>query len=171
MAAKKDKKARRLARKRKAQRSQQPSGQQILLKRAQISEHFKDARVIINPAGPEKMSEVILRFAEPLQDEYGVIPPNMIKFAILIWNASLLPEDAKKQALKDLSKAMSDADREERRAMVWVISMLLERKEKYFADNRRLIIDYQITESAHRINLDVVSTVSKGYDPELETTR
>ncbi len=80
MAAKKDKKARRLARKRKVQRSTQPSGQQILLKRARTSEHFKDAKVIVNPAGTEKMSAVILRFAEPLQDEYGVVPPKMIQF-------------------------------------------------------------------------------------------
>jgi hypothetical protein len=172
MAAKKDKKARRLARKRKAQRaSQQPSGQQLLLKRTRTSEHFKDAKVIVNPAGTEKMSEVILRFAEPLQDEYGIIPPNMIRFAILVWNASLLPEDMQKQAIKDIAKIMPDADRETRRGMILAVSMLLERKEKYFSDNKRFIIDYQITETDHRINLDVVSTVAKGYDPDLETMR
>ncbi len=99
MAAKKDKKARRLARKRKIQRSTQPSGQQILLKRARTSEHFKDTKVIASPPGTEKMSEVILRFAESLQDKYGVISPNMIRFAILIWNASLMPEDTQKQAI------------------------------------------------------------------------
>jgi len=171
MAAKKDKKARRLARKRKTQRSQQPSGQQILLKRARTSERFKDAKVLINPAGTEKMSEVILRFAEPLQDEYGVIPPNMIRFAILVWNASLLPEGAKKRAIKELVKAMPDADRDIRQGMLLAISMLLERKERYFSNNKRFIMDYQITESADRINLDVVSTMAEGYDPDPEAAK
>ena len=161
MAAKKDKKARRLARKRKAQRSTQPSGQQILLKRARTSEHFKDTKVIASPPGTEKMSEVILRFAESLQDEYGVVSPNMIRFAILIWNASLMPEDTQKQAIQDIAKAVPDADREVQQGMILAISVLLERKEKYFGDNKRFIVDYQITESDHRINLNVVSTVAK----------
>ena len=32
-------------------------------------------------------------------------------------------------------------------------------------------VDYHITESAHRLNLDVVSTVAEGYDPDLEAAR
>ena len=163
MAAKKDKKARRLARKRKAQRSQQPSGRQALLKRAQASEIFKDAKVIVNPAGTEKMSEVILRFAEPLQDEYGVVPPNAIRFAIVVWNASLLPKEGQHKAIKNLTEILPVTDREDRLEMLSAVSMLLERKEKYFADIKRAIVDYQITETAHRINLDVVSTVAENF--------
>jgi hypothetical protein len=172
MAAKKDKKTRRLARKRKTQRSTQPSsGQQILLKRARTSEHLKDNKVIVSPPGTEKMSEVILRFAEPLQDEYGVVPPNMIRLAILVWNASFLPEDTQKQAIKNIVEIVPVTEREARREMILAISMLLERKENYFSDNKRVIMDYHITESAHRLNLDVVSTVAEGYDPDLEAAR
>jgi hypothetical protein len=68
MTAKKDKKARRLARKRKAQRSTPSSGQQVLLKRVRISQHLQNTPVMVNPAGTEKMSEVILRFAAPFKD-------------------------------------------------------------------------------------------------------
>lgn len=166
MAAKKDKKVRRLARKRKTQRSQPPSGMQRLLKRAQTSEIFKDAEVLVNPAGTEKMSAVILRFAEPLQDEYGVVTPNMIRFAILIWNASLMPEDTQKQAIQDIAEAVPGADREVQQEMILAVSVLLERKEKYFGDNKRFIVDYQITETAQRINLDVVSTLAKDDTPD-----
>jgi len=62
MAVKKDKKARRLARKRKEQRRTPSSGQQILLNRVRASQHFHNTQVMVNPAGTEKMSEVILRF-------------------------------------------------------------------------------------------------------------
>jgi len=167
METKKNKQARRLARKRKTQRSTQPlSGQQILLKRARTSEHFKDTKVIVSPHGIEKISEVILRFAEPLQDEYGVVPPNMIRLAIPVWNASFLREDAQKQAIKNIVKIVPVTEREARREMILIISMLLERKENYFADNKRIIMDYHITESAHRLNLDVVSTVAEDHTPD-----
>jgi hypothetical protein len=48
-----------------------------------------------------------------------------------------------------------------------VISILLERKEKYFSDNKCIIIDYEITETEDILNLNVVSTVPKGYNPEI----
>ena len=171
MTAKKDKKARRLAKKRKLQRRIQPSGQQVLLKRAQKSELFKDAKVIVNPAGTEKMSEVILRFAEPLQDEYGVVPRAAIEIAIIMWNASFMPKEMQTKAIKDVVNVMPRDDREARREILSTAKMLLERKKKHFSTNKRMIVDYQITESAHRINLDVVSTMVEGYEPDLEATR
>ena len=83
MAAKKDKQARRLARKRKVQRRTPSSGQQVLLQRVRASQHLPNTQVIVNPAGTEKMSEVILRFAEPLKDDYGIVPKAMIEIAII----------------------------------------------------------------------------------------
>src|SRR5215471_8228660 len=61
MTDKKDKKARRLARKRKAQRHTPFSGQQILLNRVRASQHVPNTQVLVNPVGTEKMSEVIFR--------------------------------------------------------------------------------------------------------------
>ena len=67
--------------------------------------------------------------------------------------------------LKDIAKVIPDAEREVRQGMIMAISMLMERKEKYFPDNRRFIVDYNIRESARRIHLDVVSTMPEGYHP------
>ena len=177
MAAKKDKQARRLARKPKAQqpKAQQPkaqqgnlpSGQKVLLNRVQASEHLKNRKVIQSPGGAEKMSDVIHRFAEPLQDEDGDVPPNMIRFAILVWNASLLPKESQEKAFEDIVKALPGDDREMRQGALLAISILLERKEKHFSDNKRCILDYHITESADRVDLDVVSTLPEGYKPDL----
>ena len=79
MVAKKDKQARRLARKRKAQRRIPVSGQQILLNRVRASQHLPNTQVLVNPVGTEKMSEVILRFAEPFKDHDGLIPRAMLE--------------------------------------------------------------------------------------------
>jgi len=47
------------------------------------------------------------------------------------------------------------------------VGILLERKKKYFSENKRVIIDYDITETKDMLNLNVVSTVPTGYNPEL----
>jgi hypothetical protein len=165
MAAKKDKQARRLARKRKAQRSTLPSGQQVLLKRVRASQHFPNTQVIVNPAGTEKMSEVILRFAEPLKDEDGMGPKALLEIAIIIWNASFMPQEMQRKALEDVVNVIPKENLEARHEMFSMVNMLLERKQRYFSQNKRLIMDYHITESAHSIYLDVMSTVPEGYHP------
>ena len=172
MATKKDKQARRLARKRKAQKSREqrrnlPSTSQDLFKRVQSSEYFKNTQIIQSAGELEKMSDVIHRFAEPLQDENGDVPVNMIRFAILVWNASLLPKDKQEKALRDIIKALPGHVGGLREEAASVISMLLDRKSKYFSDNKRVIIDYDITETEDMLNLNVVSTVPKGYNPDL----
>jgi hypothetical protein len=167
MTAKKDKKARRLARKRKAQRSTPPSGRQVLLKRVRASQHFHNTQVMVNPAGTEKMSEVILRFAEPFKDEYGTVPKEMLEIAIILWNASFMPSDMQRKAVEDVVNVLPSDNTEARREMFFIAHMLLERKKQYFSDNQRMIMDYHITESAHGIHVDVVSTVPEGYNPAL----
>jgi hypothetical protein len=166
MAAKKDKQARRLARKRKEQRHTPFSGQQVLLKRVHASQHLHNTQVILNPAGTEKMSEVILRFAEPLKDEYGMVPKAMLEIAIILWNASFMPSDMQRKALEDVVNVIPKENREAQRELCSIATMLLERKKQYFPENKRLIMDYHITESAHSIHLDVMSTVPEGYHPK-----
>ena len=171
MSNRKDKQARRLARKRKAQkpRSQeqsQRSPQETLYKRIQSSDYFENTEVIQNDDRLKKMSDVIHRFAEPLRDENGDIPANMLRFAILIWNASLLPEDEQEEAFRGIIKALPGKERGLREGALLAIGTLLERKKKYFSDNKRVIIDYEITETKDMLNLNVVSTVPKGYNPE-----
>jgi hypothetical protein len=172
MSSRKDKQARRSARKRKAQRFRaqrqtQLSPEEVLFKRIQSSEYFKNTQVIQNADGLDKMSDVIHRFAEPLQDENGDVPANMLSFAILIWNASLLPKDKQEEAFRDIIKSLPGKERGVREGALLAIAILLERKEKYFSDNKRVIIDYDITETEDMLNLNIVSTVPKEYNPEL----
>jgi len=167
MAVKKDKKARRLARKRKEQRRTPSSGQQILLNRVRASQHFHNTQVMVNPAGTEKMSEVILRFAAPFKDHDGLVPRAMLEIAIILWNASFMPSDMQRKAVEDIVNVLPSDNTEVRRAMFLTAHMLLERKKQYFSQNKRMIMDYHITESAHSIHVDVVSTVPEGYTPAL----
>ena len=112
------------------------------------------------------MSEVILRFAEPFKDAYGMVSKEMLEIAIIIWNASFMPKEMQKKAVEDVINVFPQENREARREMFLIAHMLLERKKQYFSDNQRMIMDYHITESAHSIHVDVVSTVPEGYHPE-----
>jgi hypothetical protein len=164
MSAKRARKQQRRARKRQAQRARQPSGQQILLKRAQQSDYLKDAQIVVNPGDMEKMSDVILQFAEPLiQGPGGVIHKNAIRLAIAVWNASLLPKAEQLETQKSLVDMLPEDDQDARRELAAVFDMLLARKRRYFADNTRVILDYQITEPADTLHLDVISTPGKAY--------
>jgi len=166
MTTKKDKQARRLARKRKAQRHTPFSGRQVLLQRVCASQHGHNTQVMVNPAGTEKMSEVILRFAEPFKDDDGLVSKAMLEIAIIIWNASFMPQAMQRKALEDVVNVLPQDASEARRELFFMVNMLLERKRQYFSNNKRMIMDYHITESAHSIHLDVVSTVPEGYHPK-----
>jgi hypothetical protein len=167
MTAKKERKQQRRAKKRKAQRVSQPSGQQMLLRRAQRAEALKNAQIIVNPGDTEKTSDVILRFAEPLLDGAdGIVEKNVIRFAIGVWNASLLPVPAQAEALKSIVAILPEGDHDAKRELVAAMCTLLARKQTYFADNTRVIVDYQITQSRDMLHLDVVSTLGKDYHPD-----
>jgi hypothetical protein len=100
---------------------------------------LKNAQIVVNPGDTEKMSDVILRFAEPLLDGAdGSVEKNVIRFAIGVWNASLLPPPAQAEALKSIVAILPEGD----------------------------IVDYQITQSRDMLHLDVVSTLGKDYHPD-----
>ena len=68
MTAKKDAKKRKKE-KRKKNRAKQKSGQTLLLEKIKKSEHLSNRQIIIEPEDAEKMSEVIISFAEPYLEE------------------------------------------------------------------------------------------------------
>lgn len=163
-----DKRARKLqrrAKKRQAQRAHQPSGQQTILRRAKTLDYLQDAEILVNPGDVEKMSDVILRFAEPLLHGPAGANKNAIRLAIALWNASLLPTAEQSDALNALIDMLPEDDQAARRELAAVCDMLLTRKRRYFAANTRVILDYQITETADTLHLDVISTLVKERHP------
>ena len=141
------------------------SGQQVLLNRVRASQHFHNTQVLVNPAGTEKMSEVIFRFVEPFKDHDGLVPRAMLEIAIILWNASFMPSAMQRKAVEDVVNVLPSENTEARRELFVIAQRLLERKKQYFSDNQRMIMDYHITESAHSIYVDVMSTVPEGYHP------
>jgi hypothetical protein len=138
------------------------SAKQKVLERVSELDKFK---LIDSPTGTEKMSEVILEFAAPLietlpDDSSGDVGfENAVAIAIMIWNASLMPEQKRQKTIEEIMNALPHSDTEEIATVDKMIKMLLKRKKKHFAQNRRFIVDYEVSTSKNERNVFVVSTM------------
>jgi hypothetical protein len=120
------------------------------------------SKVVYEPAGREKMSEVLDDFIEPYRDlaDTGDAYRKLLNLGMLAWNAALLPEDQRRAMIAEtlgagLSRA-SEADRAQAREF---IETLVRRKEEHFAANRRAMISFELTDTGTGYYLTVASTL------------
>ena len=123
---------------------------------------FHDHKFIMNPEGAERMSDVLSRFVEPYagaantKEAYG----KLLTLALMAWNAALIPE-AERPAMPEqvLDEGLTGVPVSLRKELRAFVDELIARKLKYFADNRRMIIDFSVEESRTSFHLSVVSTL------------
>jgi hypothetical protein len=115
-------------------------------------------KVIQNPPGEEKMSEVLREFLDPYWD----IPDNeeamrkLITTAIVAWNTTLLPEAERAESLSKMVGALPE---EARTDFYAIVDEMMARKEKHFARYTRLIVDYELVDRGNDYHLSVMSFV------------
>ena len=115
-----------------------------------------------HPPVARKMSEVLLDFARPLLDtvdDEGF--KKVIIFAALCWNISLLPEREQQKDLKKIVDELSKSDPLIRTDLNAWAKALLERKKTFFADDRRMVVNYEVVEEKDNHRLLVMSTLVK----------
>jgi hypothetical protein len=115
----------------------------------------RDANVTlrVNPPGVEKMSEVLLHFAEPILDRAAPLEEirATLFFAMTLWNYALLPTEERSESKGLLREVMSDP---------WARSVaqrLLERKAQLFSDNERFFYDLEVSERGDELRVNVAS--------------
>lgn len=160
MAAKVSKEVRRRQRaEKKRLRARNRRGQAVFPKWARRNLPFENAEICSARPGQLKMSEVILRFADPLLDvaESDDEFYKGVSVAVLAWNLSLFADGSWKNILRErLSKSSSFDEIAE---MESVFAFLIERKMQLYPSVHRIILDYQITQSENARHVNVVSTV------------
>jgi hypothetical protein len=117
-------------------------------------------RIVFEPAGEVKMSEVIESFVEPYAEfantyeEYD----KLIGLAVVAWNAALLPKRKQRAKIRKNVGALSlpDSDTQD---LVEIVEMMMKRKRKYFSDNTRAIVEYHLSETRYGFHLSVASTL------------
>ena len=109
-----------------------------------------------------KMSEVLLDFAEPfletLTDEQFEAG---ISFAAICWNISFLPERKQQKQLRRLVDELGKSDPLARFDIEDCARMLLERKRVFFADDKRMIVNYKVIDQGDSHRLLVMSALTK----------
>ena len=113
------------------------------------------------PPPERKMSEVLEDFAEPVletlrEDQFKA----GISIAALCWNLSFLPRKEQHAQIDSSLDKLRKSDPLMRLEFEGCISMLLERKKAFFADDRRMILNYEFIEEEGRPRLLVASTLA-----------
>jgi hypothetical protein len=115
-----------------------------------------------HPPAARKMSEVLLDFARPMLDivdDEGF--KNVIIFSALCWNLSFVPEQKQQKQLQPILDELSKSDPLMRPELNAWARALLDRKKAFFANDRRMVLDYEVTEEKDSHHLFVASTLVK----------
>ncbi len=117
-------------------------------------------RVIVGNQNQEKMSKILLEFAEPLleatDDGYKAI-----SFAVLAWNTAILTRGIWKRYFyrrRMIKKDSMGLGKMEAIAYRKIMSSFIKRKERLFPKNRRCIIDFELSYTGNDRRLFVIST-------------
>lgn len=119
-------------------------------------------RVVYEPAGREKMSGVLEDFVEPYRDATETLDDfrKLLSLASVAWNAALLPEGQRPAMIDQMVEAgFSRADESDRAWVRQLIESMVRRKQEHFAENRRAIVSFELTDTGDDYHLSVASTL------------
>ena len=113
-----------------------------------------------------KMSEVILKIAEPLLKKFGgddKRTKSIISLTIYEWNRLMLPEDEREKFQdKMLDTLLPPGDDAEMvGSILYINELIAKRRKKYFPDLKKIIVDYELIISGGDITLNVSSVPVK----------
>jgi hypothetical protein len=114
--------------------------------------------MVISPPGEANMSEVLLEFLEPYSEHWSTEEGfrKVLTVGLVAWNAALLSGSKREQFLQDMVQAVPAEVRGDMRS---IVEEMIRRKETHFADNKRTIIDYQLTMTPSGPHVAVISTL------------
>ncbi len=138
---------------------------EVLKERIRSDRLFEAQGLEMRPTSGEKMSEVLFRFIEPYwgfaegKEDYE----KLLTIAMIAWNTALLPEGEREEFLNEKVKpVLSSLGRGFLQDFKAIVESLIRRKERFFSDNRRFIVDYVLSEvRGNRYHLSVASMTLK----------
>lgn len=148
--------SRRRPKKKKRQVERRRAARRALLRRAKKT--LADENVVIGrPADGVKMSEVLEAFVEPYKDSAGTKKryETLLATALIAWNVTLFPEAERASFLDELIDSLPEEARQDGKE---IIHAMIVRKERFFSRYRRLIVDFEVSDTGSGWYLTVAST-------------
>lgn len=135
-------------------------GLEALERKVRTEAIFGDRELVFQTGSSEKMSEVLLAFVEPYR-EYATTRDafeRLVTLGVVAWNVALAAPKDRHSLLDETSKSIYEsAGKENAEVYRALVNDLIKRKERYFANNKRLIATYQLTERKGKFHLAVAS--------------
>ena len=119
-------------------------------------------KLVVAPRGQVMMSDVLERFIDPYMDAPDGAEGyrKLLTLATMAWNTSLLPEEEQTKVVEEMIVGgIPDADDEQRAGLRDLLYMMIARKQAYFSEYTRVIVDFELTETRKGYHLAVASTV------------
>ena len=106
-----------------------------------------------------KLSDVLEDFVEPYEQfaETKEAYRKLLTAAMVAWNVMLFPETDRSSRLDELLGTLPENVRDDGRQ---VIEELMVRKERFFSQHRRMILDVEVEDTKSKRHLSVMSTAS-----------
>jgi len=149
--------------KRRHKRHQKPKRLEGL-KRKLAQGPFRGQKTVIAPSGQVRMSDVLADFVEPYRQSADTEEAyrKLLTLAVMAWNTALLPEKAQ-HAMVDrvLDEGLPTAPPELKTGLKEIVHRLMARKKVYFSENKRTIIDFELTDTGRGYHLAVASTLEE----------
>ncbi|MHB1557117.1 MAG: hypothetical protein ACYC61_06530 [Isosphaeraceae bacterium] len=120
------------------------------------------SRVVYQEPGREKMWEVLEEFVEPFWDQEADAASYrmLLNMGMLAWNVALQPEEERPQIIDSiLGGALPGAEPAALAVAKAIVEALVRRKLEFFADNRRMIYSFELTDRGDDFHLTVASTI------------
>ncbi len=114
-------------------------------------------KIVVQPSGETKMSEVLLEFVEPYSQYWKTKEElnKLLGVTVIAWNAALLPGNERKEIIENAVKVAPPEIRQDMKA---IVEEMIQRKETHFAHNKRMIMNYKVTMTKEGPHVTVLST-------------
>jgi hypothetical protein len=146
---------------RRKQRLKKKQQRLVSLKRKLERGPFRGEKIVIEPRGEAKMSEVLTDSVEPyLEFADTEAYRKLLTLAVMAWNASFLPEKEQQNMIDSvLDKGIPTGTQDLKAGLKEIVDMLIVRKKEFFSEYKRKIIDYELTDTGRDYHISVASTL------------
>ena len=121
-------------------------------------------KMVVNPKGVAKMSEILEEFIEPYKDttqDFSDLE-TLLNIAVLAWNITLVPrenrQDAMGSILLEMTAGANQAVKSELQSM---LNELIARKDRHFSNCQRFITSFDLQDLGDDYYLSVASTLQE----------